>query len=199
MNGNNSPADRVITRPAVEGDSAAIAALFLISSDGLAEYIWSLSKPAGTSLLKHGAQRYARSNTVFSFENCHLAERGGIVIGMLHAFKMTVDPDAAPESDPVLKPYSELEDPGSLYISGLAVVKEFRSGGIGAKLMDCAEDRARKESLTRLSLICFDQNTRALAFYQRRGFELRDQRPLVPHPSLHYPDGNALLLVQELK
>lgn len=188
----------IIIRPAVQADSAAIAELFLISSDGLAEYIWSLSKPDGISLLEHGAQRYARTNTAFSFENCHLAERNGSVIGMLHAFEMEADPDAEPTSDPVLSPYSDLEDPGSLYISGLAVLEEYRSGGIGAKLMDAAEERARKEGLPRLSLVCFERNTRALAFYRRRGFELRDRRPLVPHPCLHYPDGDALLLVMQL-
>lgn len=190
--------DEITFRPAEKADSAAIAELFLISSDGLAEYIWSLSKPADTSLLEHGARRYARTDTAFSFENCHLAERDGAVIGMLHAFEMEADPDAAPESDPVLKPYSELEDPGSLYISGLAVTEGFRSGGVGGMLMDCAEARAQKEGLPRLSLICFERNARALTFYQRRGFHLRDKRPLVPHPSLHYPDGDALLLVADV-
>ncbi|TQV82262.1 GNAT family N-acetyltransferase [Denitrobaculum tricleocarpae] len=191
-------ADEIVIRQAAKDDSAAIAELFLIASDGLAEYIWSLSKPAGISLLEHGARRYARTNTAFSYENCHLADRDGTVVGMLHAFEMEADPDAETESDPVLEPYSHLEDPGSLYISGLAVMKEFRSGGIGTKLMDCAEARARQEGLPRLSLICFERNARALAFYQRRGFELRDRRPLVPHPSLHYPDGDALLLVADL-
>ena len=188
----------VSIRPAIKNDSPAIAELFLISSDGLAEYIWSLSKPADISLLEHGARRYARTNTAFSFENCHLAERNGKVVAMLHAFEMEADPDAEPESDTVLKPYFELEDPGSLYISGLAVKEDLRSQGIGAKLMDYAETRARLEGLPRLSLICFERNERALAFYQRRGFELRDRRPLVPHPSLHYSDGDAILLVQNL-
>lgn len=193
-----SSTEKIILRPAVKEDSAAIAAFFLISSDGLAEYIWALSKPADVSLLEHGARRYARTNTAFSFENCHLAERNGKVVGMLHAFEMKDDPDAEPESDPVLRPYFELEDPGSLYISGLAVAEDLRSQGIGAKLMDYAETRARREGLPRLSLICFERNERALAFYRRRGFELRDRRPLVPHPSLHYQDGDALLLVADL-
>ncbi len=195
---STSSTGEIILRPAVEEDSAAIAEFFLISSDGLAEYIWGLSKPAGISLLEHGARRYARTDTAFSFENCHLAERDGEVVGMLHAFEMEGDPGAEHESDPVLKPYFELEDPGSLYISGLAVKEDLRSQGIGAKLMDYAETRARLEGLPRLSLICFERNERALAFYQRRGFELRDRRPLVPHPSLHYTDGDALLLVADL-
>ena len=34
---------------------------------------------------------------------------------MAHSFDMEEDLDAEPKSDPVLKPYSELEDYGSLY------------------------------------------------------------------------------------
>lgn len=192
------PDPKVTIRPAIQSDSSAIAELFLISSDGLAEYIWSLGKAPDTPLLEHGAQRYARTGTAFSFENCHLAERNGEIVGMLHAFEMEADPGAEPESDPILRPYAELEDPGSLYISGLAVRESNRCTGIGGQLMDCAEEHARLAGLPRLSLICFERNTRALSFYHRRGFKERDRRPLVPHPSLHYGEGDAVLLTMPL-
>ena len=105
-------------RWAERSDAADIARLFLISSDGLAAYIWRKLAPEGAPLEAVGAARYARTGTAFSFENCLLATRGETVVGMAHAFEMpepSVDDD---ETDPVLAPYAALEDPGSLYVSG---------------------------------------------------------------------------------
>ena len=187
-------------------EARAIARLFLISSDGLAAYIWSRVEMPGlgrgdASLEDIGAARYGRSGTAFSYENCLLALAGGTVVGMAHAFPMAADPEPvaepAGENDPVLRPYAELEDPGSLYLSGLAVEEAYRSTGIGAELMDCVEELARAKGLPRVSLICFGRNTRALAFYRRRGYREIARRPLVPHPSLHYADGDALLLARD--
>ncbi len=49
--------------------------------------------------------------------------------------------------------YMELEDYGSLYVSGVAVEMEFRGQGLGTKLMERAEARARELGLPRVSLI----------------------------------------------
>lgn len=48
----------------------------------------------------------------------------------------------------------------------------------------------------RHSLICFERNDRALQFYRRLGFTELDRRPVVPYPTLHFADGDALLLVR---
>ncbi len=101
-------------RQAVEEDSTDIARLFLISTDGLAEYIWSKVAEPGETIIEAGTRRYAREGVAFSYENCLIAELEGATVGMVHSFDMEEDPDAEPESDPVLKPYSELEDYGNL-------------------------------------------------------------------------------------
>jgi hypothetical protein len=62
--------------------------LFLLSSGGLAEYIWSQAGPEGASLLAPGRQRYAREGVAFSYQNCLVAEQDGQVIAMLHSFVM---------------------------------------------------------------------------------------------------------------
>lgn len=185
-------------RPACQEDTRDIARLFLISSDGLAGYIWSRLAAPGQSLEEVGAARYARTGVAFSYENCLMAARGGRVVGMVHAFPMEPRAPDDIEADPVLRPYAELEDPGSLYISGLAVNDGERGQGIGGALMDRAAAVARGQRLPRLSLICFAPNQGALRFYLRRGFREIARRPLVPHPSLHYAEGDALLLVQDL-
>ena len=182
-------------RPAIKADAADIARLFLVSSDGLAAYIWSRMDMPGLSPQEIGAARYSRTGTPFSFENCLIAEREGSVVGMAHSFPMPPDRTPGSETDPVLRPYSELEDPGSFYVSGLAVEENWRGRGVGAALMDRLTEAADGLGLPRISLICFERNSRALAFYLHRGFREIARRPIVPHPALHHQDGDALLLV----
>lgn len=186
-------------RPAVREDCAEIAKLFLISSDGLAEYIWGRMDMPGLSLIEVGAQRYAREETAFSYQNCLVVEQDGKVVGMLHCFPMDPDPDSSEaESDPVLRPYSELEDYGSLYISGIAFYPNYRNQGLGTRLLEAAQDQARRLGLPRVSLICFERNEAAMRLYRRFGYREIDRRAIVPHPALHYSDGDALLLVRDV-
>jgi ribosomal protein S18 acetylase RimI-like enzyme len=184
----------VVIRQARREDSRTIAELFLISSDGLAEYIWRKVAEPGETPLDAGARRYARDGVAFSYQNCILAETAGGVVGMAHGFPMDADPAAAPETDPVLRPYADLEDFGSLYIAGIALFPEHRGRGIGSRLMAAVEDRARAMHRPRLSLICFERNQGAMRWYGRLGFRELARRPLVPHPSLHYTEGDAVLL-----
>ena len=188
---------KVRIRQAVKKDAAEIARLFVISSDGLAEYIWSQVAEPGESIAAAGARRYARDGVAFSFENCLIAELDGATVGMAHCFAMEEDPDAEAESDPVLKPYGVLEDYGSLYLSGLAVVEARRNAGIGVALMAAVNRRAKALALPRISLICFEENEGATRLYRRLDFREIDRRALVPHPVLHYQDGDAVLLARE--
>jgi GNAT superfamily N-acetyltransferase len=186
---------KVTIRPARAEDSATIAQLFLISSDGLAEYIWSKVAESGESPLEAGTRRYAREGVAFSYQNCVLAEDDGTVIGMAHSFPM----DADPEAEPVLRPYAELEDYGSLYLSGVALFAEHRGRGIGTRLMAAVDERARALSRPRVSLLCFERNEGAMRLYRRLGFKELARRPVVPHPLLHYSDGDAVLLAKAVQ
>ena len=186
----------VTIRPVTREESAAIAELFLISSDGLAEYIWSGIDAPGQTLIEIGAQRYAREDVAFSYRNCRMATVGDAIAGMVHSFEMP-ESDGV-ETDPVLRPYAELEDPGSLYISGIAVHPDHRNAGIGTRLLEAAHGQARNFGLPRVSLICFEQNTGAMRLYSRHGYREADRRPLVPHPTLHHADGDAILLIKHL-
>ncbi|ATJ81436.1 GNAT family N-acetyltransferase [Halomonas beimenensis] len=177
-------------------DAIEIARLFLISSEGLAAYIWGGLADAGQSLEGIGARRYAREGVAFSFQNCLLATRGQEILGMIHAFPMSERAPGDVEADPVLRPYAELEDPGSLYVSSLAVYPPYRARGLGGALLDCAHTLALNRALPRLSLICFEGNAGARTFYAHRGFRVVDRRRIVPHPALHRRDGDALLMAR---
>jgi ribosomal protein S18 acetylase RimI-like enzyme len=193
-------ANKVVFRPATRADAHTIAKLFQIASEGVSDYVWSTIKDpeyASLSLLERGAQRYLREGVDFSYQNCDLAEIDGVPAGMLHAYVMGDDVGQAPaDMDPVLLPYVELEEPKSLYISGLALLDEYRGSGVGTRLLDYAYKRARAEGMKKISLICFEDNAGAFRLYEREGFKERKRRTVVPHPLIHHA-GDAVLMVRE--
>jgi ribosomal protein S18 acetylase RimI-like enzyme len=186
-----------VVRPADKADAAAIAALYRISSDGVADYIWTRLAEPGEDLLDVGRRRYERENTPFSYQNCTLVEIDGEVAGMLVAFPMHVDPDAV-ETDPVLAPYGELEEDGSYYVCGVALFPAFRGRGLGTRLMRLAEEQARARRLGKLSLIVFEANAGAKRLYERLGYREVARAAIVPHPLIRHT-GDAVLMVKELR
>ena len=188
-------------RPALKLDSRTIAELYRISSDGVADYIWTGLVQPGENLLDVGERRYARDNTDFSYQNVTLALVGAEIAGMLAAYAMGPVPQSGDEFDfdvdPVLLPYHRLEQPNSYYISGMAVFQKHRGHGTGTRLLELAADKARASGLRQLSLIVFEQNTGARRLYDRAGFREVMREPVVPHRLIHY-SGDALLLVKDI-
>ncbi|MEO0536360.1 MAG: GNAT family N-acetyltransferase [Cyanobacteria bacterium P01_A01_bin.123] len=184
-------------RAAQKPDCRIIASLYRISSDGVADYIWSKLAQPGEDLLAVGQQRYERENTLFSYQNCTLAVQDGAIAGMLVAFPMVVDADAEPEEDPVLVPYSKLEADNSYYVCGIAVFPEYRKQGIGTQMMKVAEAQAITKGFSKLSLIVFEQNVVAKRLYDRLGYVETAREAIVPHPLIHYT-GDAILMVKKV-
>ena len=194
------PERKVIFRPAVAADSPQIAELFHIASDGVADYVWSKHAEPGQSLLEVGSRRYARRATQFSYENCVVGQWNGEVIAMMHSFPISANPvpETAPEPDPVLRPYSELEISGSFYISGMAVAPKHQGNGLGTRMLAIANSQAREEGALPLSLLAFEENEGAVRLYRAHGFRAVDQRKVVPHPFIRR-GGNVLLMAKESK
>ena len=80
-------------RPARKSDCRRIAELYRISSDGVADYIWTRLASPGEDILEVGRRRYEREGTLFSYQNCKLVDRNGEILGMVVAFPMKVDPE----------------------------------------------------------------------------------------------------------
>ncbi|WP_341501487.1 GNAT family N-acetyltransferase [Gallaecimonas sp. GXIMD4217] len=183
-------------RPATKEDCGTIAALYRISSDGVADYIWTQSAGPGEDILEVGRKHYEREGLAFSYENCVVVEIAGQVVGMLVAFPMQVDPSET-QSDPVLAPYSKLEEDNSYYICGMALFPAFRGRGVGKQLLALAEQHAREKGFSKLSLIVFEQNTGAKRLYERSGYREVAREPVYPHPLIHHT-GDAVLMVKEI-
>ncbi len=183
-------------RVARKEDCGKIAALYSISSDGVSDYIWTQLAGPGEDIHDVGRRRYEREDSLFSYRNCVVVVEEGKVVGMLVAFPMDVD-DSYEETDPVLAPYSKLEEDGSYYLCGMALFPEYRGKGHGNALLGLAEQHARDRGLTKLSLIVFEQNSGAKRLYDRHGYREVAREAVVPHPLIHYT-GDALLMVKNL-
>ena len=183
-------------RPARKEDCPAIAALYSISSDGVADYIWTKLAEPGEDILTVGRRRYEREESAFSYRNCTVVESEKGVIGMLVAFPMHIDPSEQ-ERDPVLAPYSKLEEDDSYYICGMALFPEHRGRGLGKRLLALAEEHARDKGFRKISLIVFEQNSGAKRLYDRTGYEEVGREAVYPHPLIHYT-GDAILMVKHL-
>jgi ribosomal protein S18 acetylase RimI-like enzyme len=193
---SDRPAEDPVFRPAVKSDAATIAALYRISSDGVADYVWSTLAEPGEDLQEVGRRRYEREGTPFSYENCTIVETEGAVAGMLVAFPMRTDPGRV-ETDPVLAPYSTLEVDGSYYICGVALFPEFRGRGLGTRLLRLAEIQAQARGLRQLSLIVFEDNAGAKRLYERSGYYELARAPVLAHPLIRRA-GDAILMVKNL-
>ncbi len=95
-------------RPAEKSDCRAIASLYSISSDGIADYIWTKLAQPGEDILDVGQRRYEREDTLFSYRNCTVAILDEKIAGMLVAFPIFVYKKAEPKSYHVLVPYYNL-------------------------------------------------------------------------------------------
>lgn len=185
-----------IFRPARKNDCIQIAKLYQISSDGVATYVWSKLAEQGEDLLKVGERRYQRENTAFSYQNCTIVECAGQLAGMLVAFPMHTNPQYQ-ENDPILKPYSILEEDNSYYICGVALFPDYRGQGLGTRLMQIAEQQALEKGYRKLSLIVFEKNSSAKRLYEKLGYREVTRERIVPHPLINH-QGFALLMVKHL-
>lgn len=194
-------AQECIFRPAAKSESRTIAELYRISSDGVADYIWTKLAQPDEDLIDVGARRYARENTDFSYQNVTLAVRGDNIAGMMAAYTMGArernNGEFDFDVDPVLAPFDILEQPNSYYISGVALFPAYRGVGIGTRFMERAVRTARARDLAQVSLIVFEKNVGAKRLYERLGFRAVMRERVVPHPLLHF-DGDALLMVKDV-
>ena len=192
-------------RAATQNDAREIAKLIAISSDGVAEIEWhEEAEKEHCDPLNIGERTYQNPQGDYSFNNTTILEKNGEVAGMLLAFGMPEAAPRNPENRPfaddknVFAPYIYLEEPNSWYICGVAIYPQHRGHGLGTRLMELANEQAKKCGFSILSLVVFEQNQGALNLYERLGYTVVDEAPVVPHPLIHY-EGNALLMIRAVE
>ncbi|WP_417308777.1 GNAT family N-acetyltransferase [Devosia sp.] len=194
--------DAVAIRPARRSDAADMALLVNIAGHGLPSYVWSQSEMMAEvdSAFEVGRMRAMRDDGSFSWRNALLAATDDEVAGMLVGYRQPdeIAPEDTSDMNPVFRPLVELEAeaPGTWYLNILAVFSSWRGKGVGGMLIKAAGERATDEKAKGLSLIAADDNTSALRFYERQGFQRRAERPVVPYPG-GPQSGHWLLMVKE--
>ncbi len=88
-----------------------------------------------------------------------VAEENGRLLGQI-LLTITKTPD-----DPILKPRK------FVYVDELTVTASYRGQGIGKKLMAAATSWARAQGIAEIELNVWEENGRAIAFYEKLGYQ----------------------------
>lgn len=168
------------TRKATMTDADHLARLINHAGEGLPFYFWQKAATDGTDPWTIGRTRAQRETGSFSYRNAIVAELDGQVAGCLVTYPIADQIGHSDYSDmpPIFVPIQQLEDmaAGTQYVSVLAVYPEFRSRGVGTRLLDLAEDEGRRRTM---SIIVPSANIGALRLYQRFGYRRRAKRAMV--------------------
>src|SRR6202022_1435136 len=155
----------------------------------------STSPPTGFLTVATASPRYS-----ISYRNCFVAvdEPTNAVIAMANIFPTDLLKKENSAALPLqrrshIRPMLELQDWGSMFLNALAVSERYRCHGIGARLLDWAEDRSRQAGFDRLSLHCWTDNTAAVNFYRARGFVALAVADILYDARLRHFGGSVLM------
>ncbi|MDQ7830104.1 MAG: GNAT family N-acetyltransferase [Desulfovibrionaceae bacterium] len=132
----------------------------------------------------------------FSHENALLLEHDGRLAGLLlaYAWERAGYPDilqklVARKRLEMLDGMLRVADVHSLYINTLWVDETLRGTGAAGDLLECAALLARDQGLPRVSLHVWNDNARAVRFYQRHGFTVARHYDVPRYRQLQHDGG----------
>ncbi|MAS05560.1 MAG: GNAT family N-acetyltransferase [Ahrensia sp.] len=194
----------ITIREAAPADAPALARLIDIAGEGVPSWLWTKMAADGQSPIAVGEERARRDTGGFSWRNALVTERDGEVAAMMLGYGIgePSEEDRAGIRDlpETLQPFIELEhrSAGSFYVNALATLPGRRGLGLGSALMRAAEDRAKAQGMSRMSIQAYEQNTGAVRLYERLGYRRAETRPVLSHPCQPYYDGRVLLLLKDI-
>lgn len=188
-------------RPATLADAAALSVLVDIAGEGAPNRLWLDMAGPGHSALEVGRARARREEGGFSYRHATLAEVGEEIAACLIGYRLDdpYDLSGIEELPDTFQPLVRLEAqaPGTWYVNVLATFPEFRGQGLGLKLLDVANDRAREAGTPAASIIVGSWNEGAERLYRRAGYEpVARERAVLP-PGLPQC-GDWILLLKSL-
>ena len=149
------------------------------------------------------ATAYTKPDHDYSFKNVTFAERDKGIVGMAVGYSAEEHRRSSDQPlkqapgysavrrmvvgalcGPLLRILDTLAD-GDYYLLSIAVDEELRGEGVGSRLIDSIEERARASGSRRLSLDVSAKNEGARRLYERRGMTVESQWPKrLPIPGL---------------
>ncbi len=166
--------DAIHIRPARPAD-AAVAAILLYSAYTHAPVTYPPQAAPEGGWVERLEDHFRRGGNRFSYEHCQVAHAGPQVVGLVLSFGGRDEPRLNAAVGPWLA--REAEDV-EWYVDALAVLQTWGRRGIGARLLEAAEQRARQHGYARVALHVEQANHPALAFYAHRGYAITGQAVL---------------------
>ncbi len=167
-------------RKATLDDAPLLLRVVDMASDGLLPTLWAKMAPSGLDGAAVGEALVTAEDGDFSYRNGFIAEQDGAKTGGLIGYRLPATPKPiGPDVPEVFVGIEELAHlvPGHWYINFMAVVPEGRGQGVGAALLEEAENQARESGSPGLALIVAATNENAIRVYQRAGYIERERRP----------------------
>ena len=191
----------IATRPARKSDAAEVALLVNIAVHGGMAQGWAHSDEArGTYEPLEVGRLQMMSDDEFGWTSATMAEVDGEVVGMLLGYRKADAFTPVPAGvRGFMRPIEELEADanGTWFISMLGVHVHWRSKGVGSQLLEVADVKRASTKAKGVSLIVEDTNAGARRLYERRGFAVRNSRPMVPWSGGTAPGKDWLLMVKD--
>jgi ribosomal protein S18 acetylase RimI-like enzyme len=166
-------------RRATAADAAALADFINIAGEGLPLYLWSLMAAEGEDPWEIGRRRQAGKA---EDGQAYVIDEGAGAVAGLSGYPIPAVPEPAADDEPaMIRPLIELENlaPSTWYINVLAAYSEQRGRGHGTRLLALAEDLARAQGLSAMSLVVASGNAGARRLYERNGYVEVARRAIV--------------------
>jgi ribosomal protein S18 acetylase RimI-like enzyme len=186
-------------RPAEKADSAKIAELINIASDGIVEYLFHDLVPKMTPV-QIMAYNLENDNYLHSYKSAIVAADGANVVGMALSYPSSYHKitDEMRGFFPIerlehLSDFYSSHVPDSWFLDALGVDQTYRMKGIGTRLVELTKERAKDNGYGILSLIAFADNSPALALYKVLGFRVVQEINLEGNEFIPHHDGCLLL------
>lgn len=165
-------------------DKNLVVPLMLQAMDDLAQkFVNSKKTSDAVSLFEHF---FEQKDNMYSFENTIVCEEGGVIIGSITAYDgAKLEELRQPFLDYIKKVYhfnSPLEnetEAGEFYLDTVSVASNKQGLGIGAKLIQQMAQHARQLGHQKIGLLVDKNNPNAKRLYERLGFEVVDEKPLL--------------------
>ncbi len=169
----------LMIRKATPDDAPLLVQVVDLASGGVVPALWAKVAPSGMNGSCIGLGLITAEDGEFSYRNGFIAERDGEQLGGLIGYPLPITPQPVgpdvPEAFVGIEELAQLA-PGHWYINFMAAVPDGRRQGVGAALLNEAEEQARKHSCPGLALIVAASNENAMSVYWRAGYAERARR-----------------------
>ena len=186
-----------IIRPAMADDAPEMARLIDMAGGGVYEFLLGGLVP-GLTAAEMLVPGLAGTSGSFSHRHSGVAEAGGRIVGLAHAYpvdwmRAQDTTGLPPDRLAHMADFSRTQDWGSYFLSALAVDPGWRRQGIARRLLAWVYQRARTGGFDRVTLHVWADNAEAQRLYAAEGFDEVGRADVPWHEHLPHRGGSVLL------